>query len=244
MEDFELKNLYMRAEQTGFKILEAANDYAFQYNTDASTDAVLAYASQKLNIDIQPYHFKSVARKILSGTLFIDSVNDTALIAYNPEMPKNRQTFTKLHELYHYFENINGSSSNQHFSDLLKHKNYSEDELPDEIEANFGASLIFLPSTKLNYMVKDGYSFQTISRMLGMSHPALRNRLRDELYYHCEIPRNLGWKIVYHFENNMAPQELQIILYGKDEQKVEVLNAISNEKIYKKALDLSFELPF
>ena len=53
------------------------------------------------NVDIIPYSFGDVSRKIFSGNII--RFHDKCGISYNSTMVKGRQNFSILHESAHYF---------------------------------------------------------------------------------------------------------------------------------------------
>ncbi|HAP4707858.1 TPA: toxin, partial [Enterococcus faecalis] len=69
------------------------------------------------NVDIIPYSFGDVSRKIFSGNII--KFHDKCGISYNPTMVKGRQNFSILHESAHYFFDMNKECKSQSFSDLI-----------------------------------------------------------------------------------------------------------------------------
>ncbi|WP_056991830.1 ImmA/IrrE family metallo-endopeptidase [Lacticaseibacillus saniviri] len=245
LEQFERDALYYNAEGTAEKIEQAAQiiptipDYP-------TPDDYLRFLHDVHGVKAKSYSFDSEARKFLSGTLFIDPFTERALISWNRDMPKNRQSFTKLHELYHYFQYIEGKVPIQqtNFNDLLSHRGYNEEEEPLEVEANFGASLLFLPTSRLEHDIAMGRSFASMSRMLGMSANALKGRLVEYLHYGHELNWDISSQIVNHYQSDLAPKEIQMMV-AKDSEPFlyDMLTAVSEGKIYN-GISGPDDLPF
>ncbi len=251
MEDFEYKDAYFSAkERVNILREDMQKYYVFENKNDLLIDDVLRFSSKSLGIIIKKYdNFNSLTSKILSGTLFINPVNGKSLISYNSLMPYNRQNFTKLHELFHFLQHQSGDSYNYQYSDLLAHKGYSEEMLPEEVEANYGASLLFCTDDKLLNLVWDDNSFSRISRELKMSEVALSIRLINFLCFERNIAHYVAQKIVEDFSDHNNNAEIKLaLLYGEsDLDKNEMLETVANGLSYYKNFNFyndQDELPF
>ena len=131
------------------------------------------------NVDIIPYSFGDVSRKIFSGNII--KFHHKCGISYNPTMVKGRQNFSILHESAHYFFDMNKECKSQSFSDLITGKGYTSEDEPKEIRANIFASLALINNEALKECLKKQMSFRQICEEFEMSAAALHVRLYDFL---------------------------------------------------------------
>lgn len=254
MEDFEFEDKYYSAHQKAFIIRQTMVDDG--YTSDINNifiDDIFRYLTKNYKIKLRSYgDFDSVAEKILSGTLFINPDNQKVLISYNKTMPPTRQNFTKLHELIHWEQYIFDEKPKFQYSDLLAHKGYDENNMPDEIEANYGAAALFSTDEYLENEIYAGTSFNRIAQKLKMSESALEIRISSKLSFERHIPFYHAKTIVQKYRFDGSLDEIQIALtheYFFDE-KERMLEAVSQGFSYTLPLNIEYdinlgtELPF
>lgn len=126
--------------------------------------------------------------------------NGRIVIMVNQTLPRSRVIYTILHELCHlYFHNI---EENKKIFASKFYGNYSNSVLPYEDEANVIASILFCPTTKLESLFYNSYSFNKIALVTNMSNKALHNRLINYLYYILRLPRPQALELVLGLKNN------------------------------------------
>lgn len=231
MEDFEYAETYFSAKSKVARLRQTITESygltELETRNLLITD-ILRYSANGFNIKILPYSdFTSVAAKILSGTLFIDKDNDRSLISYNGLMPKKRQNFTKLHELFHRLQYQNGDTYNLQYSDLLEHQGYNESVILEETEANYGAFLLFCTTDMLRQKIWKDVSFYRLSAFLGMSADALGIRIINYLCFERKITHFVADKIVTDFKNdNNAEIKLALMDDEDDPDRQEMLESV------------------
>ncbi|HHW4958187.1 TPA: ImmA/IrrE family metallo-endopeptidase [Streptococcus suis] len=124
------------------------------------------YMTTKLNILVMEHNLHND----IAGLSIIDK-NGHSSISYQSDHHTYRQNFTKCHELGHF---------------LLEHQGsiftYSEENIPQEIEANIFAGQILAPDIVLyGKIVIEKRTFQDIIKDLGISSEALKIRLKQIL---------------------------------------------------------------
>ncbi|HEL2321552.1 TPA: ImmA/IrrE family metallo-endopeptidase [Streptococcus suis] len=124
------------------------------------------YMTTKLNILVMEHNLHND----IAGLSIIDK-NGHSSISYQSDHHIYRQNFTKCHELGHF---------------LLEHQGsvftYSEENIPQEIEANIFAGQILAPDIVLyGKIIIEKRTFQDIIKDLGISSEALKIRLKQIL---------------------------------------------------------------
>ncbi|HEM4114966.1 TPA: ImmA/IrrE family metallo-endopeptidase [Streptococcus suis] len=124
------------------------------------------YITTKLNILVMEHNLHND----IAGLSIIDK-NGHSSISYQSDHHTYRQNFTKCYELGHF---------------LLEHQGsiftYSEENIPQEIEANIFAGQILAPDIVLyGKIVIEKRTFQDIIKDLGISSEALKIRLKQIL---------------------------------------------------------------
>lgn len=158
------------------------------------------------NVDIIPYKFGEVSRKIFSGNII--RLHDQCGISYNSTMVKGRQNFSILHESAHYFFDMNKDCKSQSFSDLLSGKGYSDEDAPKELRANIFASLALINNEALKECFRNQMSFCQICDEFEMSAAALYVRLYDFLTKFILLNQSLARTAINQFRYNYDPSKL------------------------------------
>lgn len=169
--------------------------------------------------------------------------NGRIVIMVNQTLPRSRVIYTILHELCHlYFHNI---EENKKIFASKFYGNYSNRVLTYEDEANVIASILFCPTTKLESLFYNNYSFNKIALVTNMSNKALHNRLINYLYYILRIPRPQALELVLGLKNNnqKASDKIKYLVRQKN-TKPSIENTpsikISNGNFINKISCLSF----
>lgn len=161
----------------------------------------VSYAKDQYNVIFRPFQFNSAAKRILSGSLLLTDYG--AAIGFNADMPFTRRHFTITHELAHYFKALKTKiMRNQSYSDLLENRGYTEEEEPDEVEANFTSAMLLVPDAALANAIKSRWSFGHMLFKFEISSQALYHRLVDHLIFVTKLPANVAVHAVRQFEND------------------------------------------
>lgn len=142
--------------------------------------------------------------------------NGRIVIMVNQTLPRSRVIYTILHELCHlYFHNI---EENKKIFASKFYGNYSNNVLPYEDEANVIASILFCPTTKLESLFYNKYSFNKIALVTNMSKKALHNRLINYLYYILKLPRPQALELVLGLKNKsqVASDKIKYLVLQKN----------------------------
>lgn len=169
--------------------------------------------------------------------------NGRIVIMVNQTLSRSRVIYTILHELCHlYFHNI---EENKKIFASKFYGNYSDNVLPYEDEANVIASILFCPTTKLESLFYNNYSFNKIVLVTNMSHKALHNRLMNYLFYILRLPRPQALELVLGLKNNnqIASNKIKHLVIQKNtKQSIDNKSSIkiSNGNIINKMSCLAF----
>ncbi|WP_238600052.1 ImmA/IrrE family metallo-endopeptidase [Streptococcus suis] len=166
----------------------------------------------KLNILVMEHNLHND----IAGLSIIDK-NGHSSISYQSDHHEYRQNFTKCHELGHF---------------LLQHQGsiftYSEENTPQEIEANIFAGQILAPDIVLyGKVVIEKRTFQDIIKDLGISSEALKIRLKQILVDKSNLTINEIESITLNYltrKNNDLKDYLEQISDSliKDFKKVDI----------------------
>ncbi|WP_225424598.1 ImmA/IrrE family metallo-endopeptidase [Lactiplantibacillus mudanjiangensis] len=196
--------------ESQLEIYESAKDISHEFLNRLSKDCqipireirfneVINYIENHYGVLIMPYEFKSIARRIMSGSLLIN--HGGVAIGYNSTMIKDRQNFTILHEFGHYLQTKRYHLDNQSYSDLLSNRGYSDDELKTEHEANMISSYILAPKEALSNLIHEDSSFYRIGQEFKMSRQATYMRLFDQLTLENHMQPITAKNIIRDFED-------------------------------------------
>ncbi|WP_421362939.1 ImmA/IrrE family metallo-endopeptidase [Streptococcus suis] len=156
------KHITSIAQNFIYKYMKMNDIKTYQY----SYHSFFHYMTTKLNILVMEHNLHND----IAGLSIIDKSGHSS-ISYQSDHPTSRQNFTKCHELGHF---------------LLEHQGsiftYSEENIPQEIEANIFAGQILAPDIVLyGKIVIEKRTFQDIMKDLGISSEALKIRLKQIL---------------------------------------------------------------
>lgn len=158
----------------------------------------------------------------ISGVTIPDA--NRTLIMINQDRVYPRVIFTILHELSHFYFHIRDKNKKQAFVSLTNEKiggNYSDELVPFENEANVIASILFCPTERLERMLVEKYSFKDMCRNVGMSEPAMHNRLLNYFEHILLVPSGLALRYVWRFRDN-DPQTRNLMRFK--------VNALADKK--------------
>ncbi|WP_449453914.1 ImmA/IrrE family metallo-endopeptidase [Streptococcus suis] len=163
-------------------ITSIAQSYIYKYikmngikTEQYSYHSFFHYMTNKLNILVMEHNLHND----IAGLSIIDKHGNSS-ISYQSSHHIHRQNFTKCHELGHF---------------LLEHKGniftYSEDNSPQEVEANLFAGHILAPDIILyGKIILGNRTFQDITKDLGISTEALKIRLKQLLIDKSNLTNN------------------------------------------------------
>lgn len=144
------------------------------------------------------------------------------LIMINQDRVFPRIIFTILHELCHFYFHIRDKDKKQAFVSLTNDQiegQYSEDLIPFENEANIIGSILFCPGERLEYMLAKKYTFKDMCRNIGMSEPAMHNRLLNYIEHVFKVPSRLALNYVWKFRSE--DYKTRHILRYKAQQQID-----------------------
>ncbi|ARN92922.1 hypothetical protein AZI11_08405 [Levilactobacillus brevis] len=145
---------------------------------------------------ISPYHFDS-AMDVIGAFVESDSFYK---VYYDDREYIARQNFTKVHEIGHYI--LHKGHGQSLFRDGSNSVLGKTDD-PIEIEANVAASMLLLPDVCLIYALQDGWNFEQICSIYGISKSSLFVRLQQvsEVYFHNSPQKSLSGAKIIRYRN-------------------------------------------
>lgn len=204
-------------DQSYMIIVKVADYYGIELQ-DLRWQHFKDYAIDVEMIEVIPYNFGEVSSKYLSGNIMQYYGNYG--ISFNPRMVKGRQIFSILHELGHYFFDMDKTKNTQVFSDLLDGKGYSSEDEPKENRANVFASLTLANNEALRKCLKNGMGFSELCTEFQMSNAALYVRLYDLLTKLFMLNHNIAIQVINNFRYAGNNSKLVgIICVGLTEQE-------------------------
>lgn len=122
------------------------------------------------------------------GGVIIKNENGV-IIGYNssPNIIKEKQNTTKMHETYHYVEHLSPGTIFQHYSAILEHASYTPEEKIMEIEADIGASIFMINDDALVYCLTHNVSYNRMKMKFNISTQELKDRIHGFLVYNCNF---------------------------------------------------------
>lgn len=140
---------------------------------------------------------------------------DKYVIELNCDLPISRFTYTLLHELAHVRFHL--FNVNDRLFKLNSQVNANALDSKLEIEANYIASLLFIPDEQMKEYFCHDYSYQQILNETGMSNKALFNRLKNFLRYSIQVNPVLiiSWIENYRNGDIFLPKFLKKNYYQK-----------------------------
>lgn len=197
---------YFEYHDQSYQVIEKVADYYRLELKDLRWDHYRDYAIDVENIKIVPYGFGHVSSKLLSANIL--KMGDAVGISYNTSMVDGRQRFSILHEIGHFFFDLNQEEYRQGFSELLNGSGYSEEDMPREQRANVFASLAMANNEALRECLKNGMSFSKMCNEFQLSNAALYVRLFDLLTK------------LFRLNPNIARQAVNSYRYSGDNSKI------------------------
>ncbi|EPH90998.1 hypothetical protein D922_02835 [Enterococcus faecalis 06-MB-DW-09] len=154
------------------------------------------------------------------------------LIMVNQDRVIQRVIFTVLHELCHFYFHILDNKKSQVFVSLSNDQiegHYAPELVPFETEANNIASILFCPTERLEYMIIEKYTFKDMCRSVGMSEPAMHNRLLNYFEHVLQLASHLALNFVLKIRKqniNIYPSIIHKIYVRRNEKKARENEAI------------------
>ncbi|MEI5994777.1 ImmA/IrrE family metallo-endopeptidase [Candidatus Enterococcus mansonii] len=197
---------YFEYHDQSYQVIEKVANYYGLELKDLRWDHYRDYAIDVENIKIVPYGFGHISSKLLSANIL--KMGDAVGISYNTSMVDGRQRFSILHEIGHFFFDLNQEEYRQGFSELLNGSGYSEEDMPREQRANVFASLAMANNEAIKDCLKSGMSFSKMCNEFQLSNAALYVRLFDFLTK------------LFMLNPNIARQTLNNYRYAGDNSKI------------------------
>lgn len=205
-----------------FSFFEAdpAEVFAFGEKWSPTTGGISRIKHKDL-IPEADFHFLPIDIVDRISGITIPSGNRT-LIMINQDRVLQRIIFTILHELCHFYFHIRDKDKKRAFVSLTNDHiegQYSEDLVPFETEANIIGSILFCPGARLEHMLFKKYTFKDMCRTIGMSEPAMHNRLLNYIEHVLKIPYRLALNYVWKFRSDNY--KIRHILRYKAQQQID-----------------------
>lgn len=203
--DLDYDTYFEYHDQTCVIIDKVANYYGIELK-DLRWNHFKDYAIDVENIEIIPYQFGEVLTEYLSGNII--RFDNNYGISFNSLMNAGRQKFSILHELGHFYFDMDQLKVSQSFSDLLEGNGYSEEDFPKEARANVFASLTMINDEALKECFRKRMTFQDIILEFETSQSGLYVRIFDFLTK------------LYMLNPSIARQALNNYRYSGDSSKI------------------------
>ncbi|NHI75223.1 ImmA/IrrE family metallo-endopeptidase [Lactococcus petauri] len=163
------------------------------------------------------------------------------LIFINQSFGLSRAIFTIFHELTHFYWHYLRGSNQTIFASLAESSlegQYTEEEIPFENEANIIASIWFLPTKQLEFLIQAGHTFSEISKFTGMSHSALQNRLLNYCHHILKLPykKALGHAWKFRNDSDYREKSLKTLVVEKlasDQSDSNYVNLVNGGAMHK-----------
>lgn len=139
------------------------------------------YIEQVEDVEFLNIDFGTHLNKLMVGS--IAKVYDEVLVSINKNVMLERQLFTSMHEIGHFYFDLPDLEKGSPLSDMLSEDGYFPEDLPREYRANVTASVLMANDEALRYAINRFPSYQNVCNYFYMSKAALQNRLVEYLSY-------------------------------------------------------------
>lgn len=113
----------------------------------------------------------------------ITKVYGEIIITTNQNLMLERQNFTKMHEIIHYYRDIPYLGESHAFSDMILEDTYLPEDYEKELRANIGVSILMANDQALSYTLRKFRNFDEVANYFFMSKSALRKRILQYLKF-------------------------------------------------------------
>lgn len=155
------------------------------------------YMEQVKNIAFIDVSFGDHLDNLLLGS--ISKVFGEIIISINKTMIWERRLFTCMHEIGHFYFDLDSLNAGNQLTDMMNEDGYLPDDLPREFRANVTASVLMSNDSALRFSIQKFNSFNKIAEYFCMSKSALRVRLTEYLMYHFNCSPNYSYQLVNDF---------------------------------------------
>ncbi|EPM6850326.1 ImmA/IrrE family metallo-endopeptidase [Enterococcus hirae] len=133
----------------------------------------------------------------------ITKVYDEIIITTNQNIMLERQNFTKMHEIIHYYRDIPYLGESHAFSDMILEDTYLPEDYEKELRANIGASILMANDQALSYALRKCRNFDEVANYFFMSKSALRKRILQYLEFTGGYTLEEAYKLFksYYYDN-------------------------------------------
>lgn len=135
--------------------------------------------------------------KLLLGA--ISKVFGEVIISINKSVMFERQLFTCMHEVGHYYFDLEDLNKGNQLTDMIYEDGYLSEDLPREFRANVVASVLMSNDKALKYAVCKFKTFNQVADYFFMSKSAFRVRLTEYLMYHHNCSPDFSYQLVNDF---------------------------------------------
>ncbi|MDY4362054.1 ImmA/IrrE family metallo-endopeptidase [Lactococcus lactis subsp. lactis] len=186
------------------------------------------------------YRDNLTVEKVSGFTIAVPN-STRVLIFVNQSFGLSRAIFTIFHELTHFYWHYLRGNNQIIFASLAESSlegQYAEEEIPFENEANIIASVWFLPTKQLEFLIQAGYPFSEISKFTNMSHSALQNRLLNYCHHILKLPykKSLGYAWNFRNDKDYGDKSLKTLVVEKlasDESDSDYVNLVNGGAMHK-----------
>lgn len=113
----------------------------------------------------------------------ITKVYGEIIITTNQNLMLERQNFTKMHEIIHYYRDIPYLGESHAFSDMILEDTYLPEDYEKELRANIGVSILMANDQVLSYALRKFRNFDEVANYFFMSKSVLRKRILQYLKF-------------------------------------------------------------
>ncbi|MBF0779787.1 MULTISPECIES: ImmA/IrrE family metallo-endopeptidase [unclassified Granulicatella] len=158
---------------------------------------------QQYCIEVYDFEIHKLSMGRISQKKFwanITIVDNSAIICYNGNSTNiGRINYSIAHEINHFIlgHYLDGT---QFFAELVDKSSYTQQDIPKELEANIGASLLMANDDALEYHINLSMNFKSLCHEFQMSYAALRMRLVNFLTFNYGFSSLQAWHTVKNFE--------------------------------------------
>ncbi|HHJ5064785.1 TPA: ImmA/IrrE family metallo-endopeptidase [Enterococcus hirae] len=195
------EELYFEAADIANELSQEVAYYCSKKIEQVKCFDIESYMIEVEDIEFMEYKFKNNLSKKMLGS--ITKVYGEIIITTNQNLLLERQNFTKMHEIIHYYRDIPYLGESHAFSDMILEDTYLPEDYEKELRANIGASILMANDQALPYALRKFRNFDEVANYFFMSKAALRKRILQYLEFTggCTSDEAYGLFKKYYYRN-------------------------------------------
>ena len=175
------EELYFEAADIANELSQEVAYYCSKKIEQVKCFDIESYMTEVEDIEFMDYKFKNNLSKKMLGS--ITKVYGEIIITTNQNIMLERQNFTKMHEIIHYYRDIPYLGESHAFSDMILEDTYLPEDYEKELRANIGASILMANDQALPYALRKFRNFDEVANYFFMGKSALRKRILQYLEF-------------------------------------------------------------